>query len=292
MQGNRSSRAVVLVFTVWVLAGHALGAEPAKPNDAARIADRAIESRFGDAKETRRPVPVSPSASPLDQLAASAPPAANLPPVAAAARESLPLGPAHQAAAEPAPSTAKPGLLDHWAVRTVGALAIVIGLILLSKKLLVGISRATGGVASQFGAGGRAPSGVLEILGRYPVTRGHTLVLLRMDRRVLLLGHSSGGFTTLAEVADEEEVASLLLKTRDEEEASMAARFSAMLRGMERDPSIVADAEALHSGPGSPRAILRRAAERPAVAEPRPRAAADAGDELVRRLERLKGVRA
>jgi hypothetical protein len=81
----------------------------------------------------------------------------------------------------------------------------------------------SGGLWAALGPGGRAPSGILEVLGRYPVGRGCTLVLLKLDRRILLVSQSSGGklsgvtMTTLAEVTDIEDVASILLKTRDAE---------------------------------------------------------------------------
>ena len=146
-----------------------------------------------------------------------------------------------------------------------------------------------GGLASQIGAGGRAPSGVLEVLGRFPVARGQTLVLLKMDRRILLLGMGTAGFSTLAEITDPDEVASLLVKTRDDEGETLAAKFNAMLRGMERDPASAPDS----GGPVTPRAALRRAAERAAVT-PRARDTSDADttDDLARRLERLRSVRA
>lgn len=89
------------------------------------------------------------------------------------------------------------------------------------------------------------------MLGRYPVARGQTLALLRVDRRVLLLCQSSGGFSTLAEFTDPEEVASLLVKTRGEEGDSIAERFDGLLRGMERDASIMGDAAPVEVKPGS-----------------------------------------
>ena len=66
------------------------------------------------------------------------------------------------------------------------------------------------------GPAGRAPSGVLEVLGRYPAGRGTLLILLRLDRRVLLVAQSGGrtgtGMTTLCEIDDPASVASLLAK--------------------------------------------------------------------------------
>jgi flagellar biogenesis protein FliO len=72
-------------------------------------------------------------------------------------------------------------------------LLFVIGLIVALAAVARGIIKNKGGLVGAMGAGGRAPSGVLEVLGRYPVARGSTLVLLKLDRRVLLLAQSRGG---------------------------------------------------------------------------------------------------
>lgn len=144
----------------------------------------------------------------------------------------------------------------RW-IQTAGALAGVLALIFALKFTVQRASARVGGLGGSIGAAGRAPSGVLEVLGRYPVARGHTLVLLRMDRRILLLGQSSAGFTSLTEVTDPDEVASLVLKTRDEEGESNAAKFNDLLREMERDPSIIA--EHTPDGPPHSPAASRRA---------------------------------
>lgn len=122
-----------------------------------------------------------------------------------------------------------------------GPLALVIGLILLAAGILKRVARSTSGsLASALGPGGQAPSGVLDVLGRFPIARGQTLVLFRLDRRVLLVAHtlptrsSPGGFTTLAEVSDPDEVASLLIKTRDGRGESVASQFAEVAARMER----------------------------------------------------------
>lgn len=148
--------------------------------------------------------------------------------------ETMPLGrPAEQAEQTPIGERAGSGV---GVVRTIGALGIVIGLAMAAWVGVRLIARANGGLSSMLGPGGRAPSGLLEVLGRYPVGRGQTLVLLRVDRRVLLLSQASGGrlgmsstFTTLSEITDAEEVASILLKTRDDSSREASTRFSALL---------------------------------------------------------------
>ncbi len=279
-------------------------AQSGSSSEAAAIADKAIKSRFGTDSNTAprglRPTsdPFAIDAEPLRAETAApavvAPVQAEAPPTQASTqvREQLPLG---QAASVPASGTprgeraAGGGILSHWLVRTVGALSIVIALIYISRRVLIKLSSTAGGLPGQFGAGGRAPSGLVEIIGRYPVARGHTLVLLRLDRRLLLLGHSGEGFTTLSELTDPDEVASILIKSRDDEGESMAARFGALLRGMERDPSVATTDFEEARAPTTPRLAMRRQGdERPAATTP----AMDGGQELARRLERLRGITA
>lgn len=142
--------------------------------------------------------------------------------------------------------------------RTGGALAVVLGLILILRFLIVKFSGVTGGLRAQLGAAGKAPSGVLFVLGRYPVSRGMSLVLLQLDQRVLLLSQTSEGFHTLAELSDPDEVASIIRKVKDDNGESLGAKFGSMLKQFERDPETISDLEpATESAP----VRLRRPAE-------------------------------
>ncbi len=135
-------------------------------------------------------------------------------------------------------SSAPPPSLGVDIARTAGSLAIVIGLIL---ALRVGVKRLAGSgraLSGQLGAGGRAPAGILSVIGRYPIARGQTLVLLKVDTRILLLSQTGDGFRTLAQITEADEVASILTKARDEEGESMASRFTNLLRQAERDPRL------------------------------------------------------
>lgn len=122
-----------------------------------------------------------------------------------------------------------------------GPLALVVGLIVVCAGVLRRAAGATGPtLAAALGPGGHAPSGLLDVIGRYPIARGQTLVLLRMERRVLLLGHtlptrsSPGGFATLAEVTDADEIASMLIKSRDARGESAANQFAEVIARMEQ----------------------------------------------------------
>jgi flagellar biogenesis protein FliO len=131
-------------------------------------------------------------------------------------------------------------LWNNPLLRTGGSLAVVLGLIYGLARVAKRVNGNGSALASAFGGGGAAPAGVIEVLGRYPLGRGQTLILLRIDNRVLLLAQSTPGFrlrggggagtlTTLCEMSDAEDVASILLKVQDAEQASTAAKFGELL---------------------------------------------------------------
>jgi len=113
--------------------------------------------------------------------------------------------------------------LTSSAVRTIGALTLVIGLIL---ALAWAYRRVGGGRAlGRFGA--RAPSGLVEVLARYPLAPRHTLIVLRFGQRVLLISQPGKGGepATLCELDDPSEVAGVLEIVRESEGRSINARF-------------------------------------------------------------------
>jgi hypothetical protein len=163
------------------------------------------------------------------------------------AHERRPLGPSRPREAAPTETAPTPASATSGVLRTLLSLGLVLGLLVGGGVLLKHLARRSGGLGAMIGAGGRAPSGVLEVLGRFPVQRGLTLVLLKLDRRVLLVSQSSSRragvtMTPLCELTDPEEVASILAKTRDDEGDSMARRFEALLR----------DEDSRAGGAGSP----------------------------------------
>lgn len=143
--------------------------------------------------------------------------------------------------------------------RTAGALALVISVILCIAAVVRKLAGRSGGLMPSFGAGGRSPAGLLEVLGRYPVGRGQTLVLLKLDRRVLLLCQSAGakgvGMRTLCEVTDPDEVAALLMHAADAEGRSLSARFRDMVSGFDAahtDAAVTMQPVEVRAAVGSP----------------------------------------
>ena len=130
-------------------------------------------------------------------------------------------------------------IIDKGYIQTIAALAGVILLILGLGQVYKRLARSQGGLAGQLGAGGSAPSGIIEVVGRYPISKGMTLVVLKFDRRVLLLSHASptkgkngqaGTMQVLSELSDPEDIASILLKTRGASGDLIAQSFEQSLR--------------------------------------------------------------
>jgi len=132
-----------------------------------------------------------------------------------------------------------PSALGKDFIQSVAALAGVLLLIFALAQLYKRIARTRGGLSGQIGAGGKAPAGLVEVLARYPISSGMTLVVLRFDRRVLLLSHAGGArrkralgggaMQTLCELDQAEDVASILAKVRDDSGDSIAASFERTL---------------------------------------------------------------
>lgn len=188
------------------------------------------------------PAPVTatkePVASPAPTL--TGPPAPS-PTIAARERErNTPIGPtvaSTERSDASRPPDAAPVSLSLTSM--VAPLAAVIGLIIIGAAIFKKLAAKHGGIAGAIGPGGKAPSGLLEVLGRYPISRGQSFILLRVDRRVLLLSHitglrgSSGGFSTLCEITDAEDVASILLKVSEAEGHGPTGKFEQFLKSYE-----------------------------------------------------------
>ena len=149
--------------------------------------------------------------------------------VALVEQERLPLGhtPVDVVGAEPAVEQVdRSGVLE-----TTVSEAMRVGLPLLG---VVGLMIAIGVVVRRVGgplARGGRPSGVLEVLGRYPIARGQQLVLLRLVSRVVLLHQTRNGLSTLSEVTDADEVAALLARVEAATRSGPPGRFQGLLAG-------------------------------------------------------------
>lgn len=158
-------------------------------------------------------------------------------------RDSRPLGPARTAeagddATRPATPKQSTGTL-----RTAASLAAVLGLIFGGAAIYRKFAGRNQSLAGSMGVAGKSPAGIMEIVGRYPVGRGNTLVLLRLDKRILLLSQTVGSsgrglirpgsasLNTLCEITSADDVASILAKATDAEGESMTARFQSLLSG-------------------------------------------------------------
>ena len=139
--------------------------------------------------------------------------------------------------------------LPEWAWQ-LGALGLVIASIFVIGALVRRVAPATG-LMGALGARGRAPSGVLEVLGRYPVSRGSMLVLLKLDRRVLLVNQASGrggtSMTTLTEITDPAEVAALVAKTS--EGSGTGRQFERTLERVGGDAAVTVERPAIRQQP-------------------------------------------
>ena len=118
-----------------------------------------------------------------------------------------------------------------WAWDTWLALAGVVGVIVLLSMVMKRSARAAGLVGA-LGPGGPSPSGLLAVLGRYPVGPRQQIVLLRAHDRVLLidhevgrLGRGGGAMRMLYAFEEPEAVADLLARTKDESTDRVAGRF-------------------------------------------------------------------
>lgn len=156
------------------------------------------------------------------------------------------------------PEAASPADMMRSMWRTGGALAAVLGVAVAFAWATKRLARARGTLAAAIGPGGASPSGVLEVLGRYPLSRGITLVLLKIDARVLLVSQSmsraGASMQTLCEIDDPDQVASILLKASRNERSSIADRFQSLLsssdRAMERELEAAAGRQVVRSSSG------------------------------------------
>jgi flagellar biogenesis protein FliO len=128
-------------------------------------------------------------------------------------------------------------------VRVVGALGLVIALIVLLKWV---------GRILFPSVAGRGSSRVVEVLSRSSLTPKQQVMLIRVGSRLIVVGDSGTQMNTLCEIADADEVASLIGQLRDEKSAAVSAfnplfgRFRKRFETPpEEEPAPLADEEPL-----------------------------------------------
>jgi flagellar biogenesis protein FliO len=164
-------------------------------------------------------------------------------PKAASDVESRPIGPERRSADSESsqPPTAVPAS-SLGLSRTFASLVVVVGIAYVGALAWKRFASRRSGLMAALGAGGKAPSGVLEVLARYPVARAQRLVLIRVGRRVVLvcqssgIKSSSGGMSVITEFTDADEVASLLRSVRHADGTDSVASFKGAIKELDHAP--------------------------------------------------------
>lgn len=112
-------------------------------------------------------------------------------------------------------------------VPTALALAGTIAMIFVTRALMKRFGNRLGG--------GKRPSGVVEVLARYPFARGHHIVLIKVGRRVLVTHQSAQGIQTLSEFTSQADVADLIARCEAGSRGSDQFSFDSLLRNSDRE---------------------------------------------------------
>jgi len=102
-------------------------------------------------------------------------------------------------------------------LRTLGALGVVVALIFVVRLVLKRLGR-----RPDVAARGEA----MEVVARAPLGSRQQLALVRLGRRLVLVGTGPGGMSCLAEVTDADEVAELLTEARSKHGGGFAGVFA------------------------------------------------------------------
>ncbi|MFM7133114.1 MAG: flagellar biosynthetic protein FliO [Planctomycetota bacterium] len=151
---------------------------------------------------------------------------------------SAPVSPAPDADAAPRKLVgggAKPGTLAS-AREQGGMLGEVIPTALALGATILVIVLARSAVKRFGGQNARAPrpAGVVEVLARYPIARGQTVVLLKVADRVIVTHQGAQGMQTLSVFESAAESAEVVRRCEAGAKASRDFSFDAILRGSSR----------------------------------------------------------
>jgi flagellar biogenesis protein FliO len=117
-------------------------------------------------------------------------------------------------------------LMDQ-VIPTALALGGTLAMIFVTRSLLKRFGNRLGG--------GKRPSGVVEVMARYPFARGHHIVLIKVGRRVLVTHQSAQGIQTLSEFTSQADVADLIARCEAGSRGSDQFTFDSLLRNSDRE---------------------------------------------------------
>jgi flagellar biogenesis protein FliO len=117
-------------------------------------------------------------------------------------------------------------LMDQ-VIPTALALGGTLAMIFVTRSLLKRFGNRLGG--------GKRPSGVVEVMARYPFARGHHIVLIKVGRRIIVTHQSAQGITTLSEFTSHAEVADLMARCEAGARGTEQFTFDSLLRSSERE---------------------------------------------------------
>ncbi len=153
---------------------------------------------------------------------------ATLPQEPAAADSRLPLTLAPRKQPEERTSLTGGGAKTGMVTGTLGALAVVLGLVLLIAWFLRrSMPRGLGAL----------PNEVVEVLGRAPLMGKQTMHLVRLGNKLLLISITPAGAETLGEVEHPDEVQRLIALCRQGQPGSISAGFREVLAQFEQQPT-------------------------------------------------------
>lgn len=161
-------------------------------------------------------------ATTASEPAAARTPSASPSPAPAQAQENLPLF-RSGTAPEQAAAESRGG---EWLLQTLGALGLVIGLVLAARVML----RRWAGPGASVGG-----SPMVEVLARTSVGARQSVLLLRLGKRILIVGQSSAGLSPLGSVDDPDEVADVLTAHARSKPQSISQGFSHLMQRLNRD---------------------------------------------------------
>jgi flagellar biogenesis protein FliO len=205
----------------------------------------------GVASPAQSPVAVSPNVPPDGVITE---PARIAPPSSALGEQPIRMAPSQDAGyTSTSPNPAAQGM-DF--PRVLAALGIVIGLIFVLRWLGKFLFPA---------ATGRGGNRVIEVMSRSAISPKQQVMLIRVGKRLIVVGDTGSQMNPLCEISDPDEIAALVGQLRDEKTSSTTRAFGAIFRRSRTDFERPEDEAAVPDRP----ATLVETEEDPPVASAR-----------------------